>query len=117
MNHLNIKTPDAIAGGSDDAINREWRIGRLQVRFCLVPKANPAGRLGGGWAWGLGVLGAPSELCMKLFICTLRFRWMPEPQRKMAGSREKTPAPDTAQGDFRHEPGLAKCTTKGKETQ
>lgn len=67
---------------SDETLKREWRVGRIKVNFRLTAGNGVTGRLGGGWAWKLGVMGVKSEVCMELVFFTLRFRLMPKTQNK-----------------------------------
>lgn len=51
---------------SDEAIDKRWNVGRLQIPFRMTAGNGAMGRLGGGWAWKLGAMGARGELCSGL---------------------------------------------------
>jgi hypothetical protein len=72
-----ITDDNKIRWHSDEAINREWRLGRLKINLRMTSGNGVMGRLGGGWAWKLGMMGSGSEVCMEIVFFTLRFRWMP----------------------------------------
>lgn len=82
MKKLTYLTPDnKVRWHSEVAAQRTWRIGRFHATFRMTKGNGVMGRLGGGWAWKLGIMGARRELCMELLFFTLRFHFKKPSQK------------------------------------
>lgn len=54
---------------------REWRLGRLEVRFKWRSPDRPFGRFGGGWQWKLGVQAGGRTVIISLLVCSVTLSW------------------------------------------
>lgn len=58
------------------AFEKQVTLGRLRVKARMAKGNGVMGRLGGGWAWKLGILAAKTDVVLELFVMSVRFTWM-----------------------------------------
>lgn len=67
--------------------DKTGQIGRLKLHALMKAGDGFMGRLGGGWAWKLGILAARNEIVLELFVMNIRFTLLPKLSQRVLEKR------------------------------